>query len=113
MPQNEIQLDDEVLAAVTSTLGTFADRLDAAARQAVRELEEMMLEPLKQQTGSVPPVYQDVADALTAAVRRMESINRKITTMLRTDARTIDNQVAVQGENQRAAAQRVNAIDTL
>jgi len=115
MPQNqtEIQLDDEVLAAVTSTLTNFAERLDAASKQAVHELEEMMLEPLKQQTGSIPPVYQDLADALTTTVRRMESINRKLTGMLRTDAATIDNQVQVQGENQTMHARRVDAIDTL
>lgn len=109
--QTEIQLDDEVLAAVTSTLKTYAEQLDAAAQQAVHELEEMMLEPLKQQTGAIPPVYQDLADALKATIRRMERINTKITTMIRNDAATIANQVEQQGDLQHRSASQVNALD--
>lgn len=109
--QDEIQIDHEVIAEITAALDTVANELDRAADSAVDEVEEMVDEITKY-FGSVPPIYQDIADALRSTAKKMKRVNDEVTTMLRADASTLENQSNQQSDITDTAVQNITNTDT-
>lgn len=109
--QTEIQLDDEVLEQVIGTLKELAYNFDTLADVAEDEADRMADE-MKGDNGTIPPIYQDIGEALIATAKRMRKVNEQLVNTIRADARTIRNQLDKQTEVQETGAAIVNSVDT-
>lgn len=107
---NIIQIDSDNIEGVTSALNKVAEQLDEKTREA-EEIAEKMIEELHI-NGSVPPIYEDIAEAIRATARRMKLVNTEVTSMLRADAKTLLNQLEQQTDVQESGAAAVSNVDT-
>ena len=109
--QTEIELDDDVLNEVIATLTSVADNLDEVADASITEAERMISE-MKGDNSDIPPVYQDIGDALTKTMNRMKRVNAELVGKLRADAKIIKNQIEAQNDVQTTSATDITSIDT-
>lgn len=107
----EIQIDEDVIAAIVDRLNKKADDLDDLAKEGCAHYDRMRDE-LCGDDGQVPPVYADIADALHATCQKFHRVSAALTERLRHDAAALHRTVSQHGDIQREAAETFDSAET-